>query len=34
VKNLPKEYNEDKLKDLFKGFGEIESVAIPKDEEG
>jgi polyadenylate-binding protein len=34
VKNLPKDYDEDKLRELFAGFGEIDSIAIPKDEQG
>lgn len=32
VKNLPKDTDENKLRDLFKDFGEIESIYVQRDE--
>lgn len=34
MKNIPSDYDETKVKNLFSEFGEIESILIPKDDKG
>jgi RNA recognition motif-containing protein len=31
VGNLPRSYNEDKVREMFASFGEVSNVAVPKD---